>query len=157
MYVTYRREYENFTHLPSESIDTMSQRFTGIVSNMRDNVVVLLYNDHDRAMNLLHSLDHTIWSGKVEAILVSEKYETLMVDELFSKLKSVVVDRGVTTHLESPTDSQSPALVGGSGAKSNANPSSRMYSLSFLMSLLDEEFNVRGRAGAVDQKVREVA
>jgi hypothetical protein len=23
MYVTYRREYENFTHLPSESIDAL--------------------------------------------------------------------------------------------------------------------------------------
>jgi hypothetical protein len=35
-----------------------------------------------------------MWSGKVEAILESEKYETLMVDELFSKLNSSEVDRG---------------------------------------------------------------
>jgi hypothetical protein len=33
-----------------------------------------------------------MWSGKVEAILESEKYETLTVDELFSKLKSSEVD-----------------------------------------------------------------
>jgi hypothetical protein len=47
-----------------------------------------------------------------------------MVDELFCKLKSDEVDCGVTTHLESLTDFHSISLVGGSGAKSNANPSS---------------------------------
>jgi hypothetical protein len=59
-----------------------------IVNNMRANVFMLPYDDHDTAVKLLHSLDCTVWSGKVEAILESEKYKTLMVDELFSKLKS---------------------------------------------------------------------
>jgi hypothetical protein len=72
----------------------MFQHFTVIVNNMRANVVVLPYDDHDRAVKLLHSLDRTVWSGKVEAILESEKYETLTVDELFSKLNSSEVDRG---------------------------------------------------------------
>jgi antibiotic biosynthesis monooxygenase (ABM) superfamily enzyme len=36
-------------------------------------VVVLPYDDHDRVVKLLHSLDRTVWSGKVEAILESEK------------------------------------------------------------------------------------
>jgi hypothetical protein len=66
-----------------------------IMNNMWANVAVLPYDDHDRVAKLLHSLDRTVWSGKVEAILESEKYETLMVDELFSKLKSSEVDRGV--------------------------------------------------------------
>jgi hypothetical protein len=39
-----------------------------IVNNMRANVVVLPHDDHDKAVKLLHSLDHTMWSGKVEAI-----------------------------------------------------------------------------------------
>jgi hypothetical protein len=56
-FVTYRREYENFTHLPGESIDAMFQRFTVIVNNMRANVALLPYDDHDRAIKLLHSLD----------------------------------------------------------------------------------------------------
>jgi hypothetical protein len=30
-----------------------------IVNNMRSNVIILLYNDHDRVMKLLHSLDRT--------------------------------------------------------------------------------------------------
>jgi hypothetical protein len=41
----------------------------------------------------------------------SEKYDTLMVNELFSKLKSAEVDRGMTTKLEGPTDSHSVASL----------------------------------------------
>jgi hypothetical protein len=76
-------------------------------------VVVLPCDDHDRAVKLLHSLDRTIWDGKVEAILEFDNYDTLIVNELFSKLKSVEVDRGVIARLESLTDSHSLALIGG--------------------------------------------
>jgi hypothetical protein len=74
----------------------------------------------------------------------SEKYDTLMVNELFSKLKLAEVDRGMTAKLEGPTDSHSLALIGGSKGKANTNPSTRMFSLSSLMSMLDEEFDVIG-------------
>jgi hypothetical protein len=144
MYATYRREYENFTHLPGESIDALFQRFTVVVKNMRANVDVLPYDDHDRAVKLLHSLDRTVWGRKFEAIVESEKYDTLTVNELFSKLKSAEVDRGMTTKIEGPTDSHSLALIGGSKGKSNANPSTMMFYLSSLMSVPDEEFNVLG-------------
>jgi hypothetical protein len=143
LYATYRREYENFTHLPNESIDALFQRFMVVVNNMRTNVDTPPYDDHD-IVKLLHKLDHTVWDGKVKAILESEKYTTLMVNELFSKLKTTEVDRGLTTHLESPIESHSVALVGGKVVKSNANASFRMYSLSSLMSLADVEFNVLG-------------
>jgi hypothetical protein len=99
------------------------------VNNLKVNLTVLSYDHHDRAVKLLHLLERTILGGKVEAILESEKYETLTVDELFSKLKSAEADRGVTAKIEGPTDSHSPALVGGSCARSNAKPSSRMYTL----------------------------
>jgi hypothetical protein len=144
MYATYWREYENFTHLPSESIDALFQRFTAVVNNMRANVDVLSYDNHDRAVMLLHSLDRTVWGGKFESIVESEKYDTLMVNELFSKLKSAEVDRGMTTKIEGPTDSHSIALVGGLKGKANTNPSTRMFSLSSLMSMPDEEFDVLG-------------
>jgi hypothetical protein len=143
-YATYRREYENFTHLPGESIDALFQRFTLVVNNMRANVDMLPYDDHDRAVKLLHLLDRTVWGGKFEAIVESEKYDTLTVNELFSKLKSAKVDRGMTAKIEGPTDSHSLALIGGSKGKSNANPPTRMFSLSSLMSLPDEEFDVLG-------------
>jgi hypothetical protein len=66
---------------------------------MRANVVMHPYDDHDRAVKLLHSLDHIVWNGKVEAILESEKYDTLTVNELFSKLKSAELNRGMTAIL----------------------------------------------------------
>jgi hypothetical protein len=120
----------------------MFQRFTVIVNNMRANVAVLPYDDHDRAIKLLHSLDRTVWSEKVEAIHESEKYETLTVDDLFSKLKSSEVDHGVCAKIENPTDPHSLALV--SASRTNANMSSRHFSLSCLVSIPDEEFNVLG-------------
>jgi hypothetical protein len=144
MYATYRREYENFTHLPGESIDALFQRFTMVVNNMRATVDVLPYDDHDRAVKLLHFLDRTIWGGKFEAIVESEKYDILTVNELFSKLKLVEVDRGMITKLEGQTYSHILALVGGSKGKANTNPSTRMFSLSSLMSMPDEEFDVLG-------------
>jgi hypothetical protein len=120
----------------------MFQHFTVIVNNMRANVAVLPYDDHDRAVKLLHSLDRTVWSGKVEAILESEKYETLTMDELFSKLKSSEVDCGVRANIENPADPHSLALV--SGSRTNANMSSRQFSLSCLVSMPNEEFDVLG-------------
>jgi hypothetical protein len=74
----------------------------------------------------------------------SEKYDTLTMNELFLKLKSAEVDRDMTAKIEGPTDSHSLALIGGSKGKTNANPSTRMFSLSSLMSMPDEEFDVLG-------------
>jgi hypothetical protein len=144
MYAAYRREYENFTHLPDESIDALFQRFTVVVNNMRANVDMLPYDDHDRAIKLLHSLDRMVWGGKFEAIVESEKYDTLSVNKLFSKLKSAEVDRGMTAKIEGPTDSHSLALIDGSKGKFNVNPTTGMFSLSSLMSLPYEEFDVLG-------------
>jgi hypothetical protein len=50
----------------------------------------------------------------------------------------------MTAKLEGPTDSHSLALVGGSKGKANSNPSTRMFFLSSLMSMPDEEFDVLG-------------
>jgi hypothetical protein len=89
-------------------------------------------------------LDRTIWVRKFEAIVESEKYDTLTVNELFSKLKSAEVDRGMTAKLEGLTDSHSLALVGGLKGKANTNLSTRMFSLFSWMSKPDEEFDVLG-------------
>jgi hypothetical protein len=96
---------------------------------MRANVDVLPYDDHDRAIKLLHLLDRTVWGEKFEAIVESEKYATLTVNKLFSKLKSAEVDWGMTTKIECPTDSHSLALIGSSKGKYNANPSTRLLVL----------------------------
>jgi hypothetical protein len=85
-----------------------------------------------------------LWGGNFEAIVGSEKYDTLTVNELFLKLKLAEVDRGMIAKLEGPTDSHSLALIGGSKGKGNTNPSTRMFSLSSLMSMPDVEFDVLG-------------
>jgi hypothetical protein len=59
---------------------------------MRVNKVQLSYDDHERALKLLYALDWKVWDVKVTAIIESLGYETLTVDELFSKLKSVEID-----------------------------------------------------------------
>jgi hypothetical protein len=111
---------------------------------MRANVYVLSYDNHDRVVKLLHFLDRTIWDGKFEAIVESRNYDTLTVTELFSKLKSAEVDRGMTAKLEGPTDSHRIALGGGWKGKANTNLFTKMFSLSSLMSMPDEEFDVLG-------------
>ena len=79
----------------STRISLISPVSQSIVNNMKANVTELPYDDHDRALKLLHALDCTVWGAKVEAIEESRLYETLTVDELFSKLKSSEVDRGL--------------------------------------------------------------
>jgi hypothetical protein len=86
----------------------------------------------------------------------SEKFDTLTVIELFPKLKSAEVDPGMTAKIEGSTDSHSLALIGGSKGKTNANPSTRMFSLSSLMSMPDDEFDVLGKV-ELDEAVREAA
>jgi hypothetical protein len=85
-----------------------------------------------------------VCGGKFKAIVESQKYDTLTVNKLFSKLKSIEVDRGMTTKIEGPTDFRSLALISDSKGKYNANPSTKVFSLSSLMSLPDEEFDVLG-------------
>jgi hypothetical protein len=50
----------------------------------------------------------------------------------------------MTAKIEGPSDSHILALIGGSKGKANANPSIRMFSLSTLMYVPDEEFDVLG-------------
>jgi hypothetical protein len=66
------------------------------------------------------------------------------VNELFLKLKSAEVDRGMIAKLEGPTDSHSLALVDKSKGKAKTNPSTMMFFLSSLISMPDEEFDVLG-------------
>lgn len=58
LFETYRREYGNFVHLPSESADALFQHFLAIVNKIKANITILPYTDHDRALKLLHALDH---------------------------------------------------------------------------------------------------
>jgi hypothetical protein len=103
----------------------MFQHFTWIPNNIKANITILSYNDHNRALKLLHSLDCIVWSAKTEAIMESPSYETLKVDELFCKLKSSKVDRKLNVIYVNPTDPHSLAMISSSWSRSIANPSSK--------------------------------
>jgi len=133
LFETYRREYENFTHLPGESVDALFQRFLAIVNKIKANITILPYIDHDRALKLLHALDHDVWGTNVYAIIESTGYETLSTDELFSKLKSTEVDMKLRTKHVKPTNPNSLVLMSGSGQSSSlANKTTMSFALSSL-------------------------
>jgi hypothetical protein len=105
LFVFYQMQYENFTQLPGEDIDAIFQRFTAIVNNIKANFEDFPYTEHDQALKLLHILDPNVWGAKVEDIKESGQYLTIELDDLFSKLKSVEVDRKLQSKHEGSTDS----------------------------------------------------
>jgi hypothetical protein len=80
----------------------MFSRFQPIVNKMCANKAQLPYGDHDRALKLLHALDQRIWEVKVSANIETPNYETLTVDELFSKLKATEIDHQTRANIENP-------------------------------------------------------
>jgi hypothetical protein len=62
----------------------------------------------------LHALDRRVWKIKVATIIESPNHETLIVDELFSKLKSTKIDLQSRAKIENPL-APTMALVPGSG------------------------------------------
>jgi hypothetical protein len=116
LFETYMREYENFTRLARETIDSMFSRFQSIVNKMCANKAQLPYSDPERALKFLHALDRRVWEVKVSAIIESPNYETLTVDELFSKLKSIEIDHQTRAKIENPS-APTMALVSGGGTR----------------------------------------
>jgi hypothetical protein len=141
LFETYRREYENFAQLAGETVDSMFSRFQSIVNKMRANKAQLPYSDHERALKLLHALDRRVWEVKVSAIIESPNYETLTVDELFSKLKSTEIDHQTRAKIENPS-APTMALVSGGGSASNSSPA--MFALSSLLSITEEQVESLG-------------
>ena len=62
LFETHRREYENFTQKPGESMDDLFSRFRSIVNMVHVNAPneVLPFDDHQWAMKLLYALDRKI-------------------------------------------------------------------------------------------------
>ena len=89
---------------------------------MRANKLPLPYDDHDRALKLLYALDWKVWDVKAFAIIESTNYDTLTVNELFSKLKSTEIDYQTQAKIKNPS-TLTMALVSGNGSSSSANPS----------------------------------
>ncbi|XP_066324527.1 uncharacterized protein [Miscanthus floridulus] len=140
----HRKEFDAFCQLPSESIDDMFARFQVIVNKMKAMNSNMPYDDHARALRLLHSLNDE-WDMKVEVIVESVGYETLATDELYSKLKSKEIEIVSKRKLKNPTSASSDvpmALVSGNKTNTNANPNVSSFALSSLCHVADEELEV---------------
>ena len=135
LFEIYKREYENFSQFDRESVDAMFSRFLSIVNKMRANKPQLPYDDHERALKLLYTLDMKVWDVKVSAIIESANNDTLTVDELFSKLKSIKTDYQTQAKIKNPS-APTMALVLGNGLSSSANPSQISFALSSLVSVI---------------------
>ena len=72
----------------------MFSQFQSIVNKVNANrsADALEYTEHEKALKLLYALDHSVCDFKVNMIVESAGYETLTVNELFSKLKATKVD-----------------------------------------------------------------
>jgi hypothetical protein len=73
---------------------------------------------------------------KVSAIIRSPNYETLIVDELFSKLKSTEIDHQTRAKIENPG---APTMTLFFGGGSTSNPSPAMFALSSLLTITEEQ------------------
>ena len=109
---------------------------------MQANKPQLPYDDHERALKLLHALDRRVWEVKVSAILYSPNYETLTVDKLFSKLKSMEIDHQTRAKLDNPSAKTMALVTGIGGSSSLTNTSQSFFALSFLVSVSEEQLEV---------------
>jgi len=118
----------------------MFHHFQSIVNKLRSNKPLLApaYTDLEQALKLLYALDQKVWEVKVSAIIELANYDTLTVDELFSKLKATEVDKLSRARLESPSSGRPMVLVGSSSANANPNLSSG-FAPSSLVSVIEEQ------------------
>lgn len=99
---------------------------------MHTNKAWLHYDDHEQCSKLLDALDQRDWKVKVSTITETPKYETLAMNELFSKLKSTEIDHQTRAKVEK-LGVHTMAIVSG-GGPSSANPSPPFFTLSSLLS-----------------------
>ena len=142
---TYRREYENFVHMPGETIDSMFSRFQVIVNKMRANMgtrIEFPYTDHERAIKLLEALDPKVWETKVAAITESDGYETLTTEELFSKLKASEINLQTRAKLANPSGPSIALVSGMGGSSSSADPTSFSFSSALLSVTVGDDYMI---------------
>jgi hypothetical protein len=113
------------------------------MNKMRANKPQLSYDGHERALKLLYALDHKVWDVKVSAIIESDNYDTLNVDELFGKLKFTEIDYQTQAKIKNPS-TPTMTLVSGNGSSSLANPSQISFALSYLLSVTEEQMEALG-------------
>jgi hypothetical protein len=72
---------------------------------------------------------------KVSVIIESPNYETLTMDELFSKLKCTKIDNQTQAKTENPS---APTIAMVSRCGSSSNPSFSMFALYSLLTIIEK-------------------
>jgi len=85
-----------------------------------------------------------VWEVKVAAITESPNYETVTVEELFSKLKSTEIDINTRAKIENPSAPTLALVLGNGSSGSFINPSQPLFALSSLLSIIEEKMEVLG-------------
>jgi hypothetical protein len=139
---TYNRQYQTFSQKPGESLDDCFTRFESIVSSLCS-CGPLAYSDNERAKQLLHALDDSVWGMKITALEESTDFATIDTEKLFSKLKSHELSRKGHPNLDASFSSKTlitGAHVGGHVANpTNTTDSSALeFDLSSLCAASDE-------------------
>jgi hypothetical protein len=111
---------------------------------MRANRPHLSYDDHERALKVLYALDRKVWDVKVFAIIEFANYDTLTVDELFSKLKFTEIDCQTQAKIKNPSAPTIALVSDTSSSSSLANPSQMSFALSSLVSVTEEQMKALG-------------
>jgi hypothetical protein len=73
-------------------------------------------------MNLLHALDQKVWEVNDATMTESPNYETLTIDELFSKLKSIEIYLQSRAKIENPSSPIMALVSGLGGCLTNSDP-----------------------------------
>jgi len=75
-------------------VDALFSRFHSIINRLGANSApaALPYSDHQQAVKLLYAFDRKVWEIKKNSILESVGYDTIGMEELYSKLKATEVD-----------------------------------------------------------------
>ena len=119
-------------------MDALFSRFHSIINRLRANSApaALPYSDHQQAVKLLYAFDRKVWEIKKNSILELAGYDTIGVEELYSKLKATEANYRMTESLDG-TGSKSLALATPS-REAATNPPVHNFSFSALMSVTEE-------------------
>jgi hypothetical protein len=140
---TYNRQYQTLAQKPGESLDDCFARFESIVNSLRS-YGPHAYSDNECAKQLLYALDDHVWGMKITALEESADFDTLDIENLFSKLKSHELSRkGRPNHDASLTSKAliTSASVGGHDANPTTTVSSTLeFVLSSFVVASDEQY-----------------
>ncbi len=131
----FKKEYIKFEMKPGEALDDYLSRFNKILSDLRsvDSAYDKNYSQSEVSRHFLNGLDMSIWEMKFTSIQESVDMSTLILDSLYTKLKTHEMNI-----LSRKIDSNSSALVSSSTSLDVGASSSNSTVLALINAMSDE-------------------